>query len=136
MLVPQAMPDPGTPKHTILVIEDEEALQDAIRMKLTSAGYRIVSAMSGESGLEILKTEKPDVIWLDLLLPGMGGFQFLEHIRKMDAWKGIPVFVVSVSASPEKIQRAFELNVVDYIVKSQYKLEDIVKRVGNFLAGK
>ena len=114
---------------TVLVIEDEEALQDAIKRKLGATGYTILSAMSAEAGLKILETVTPNLIWLDLLLPGMGGFQFLETIRKQEKWKKLPVLVCSVSASPEKIHQAFQLNVIDYIVKSQYRLEDIVKKV-------
>lgn len=113
----------------ILVIEDEEALQDAIKLKMKVTGYTIVSAMTAESGLKVLEDLTPDLIWLDLLLPGMGGFQFLQRIRAEERWKKLPVIVCSVSASPEKIQQAFQLNVVDYIVKSQYRLEDIVKKV-------
>ncbi len=118
--------------ETILVIEDEQALQDAIQIKLKNAGYNVLFAMTAERGLEIIKSngKLPDLIWLDLLLPGMGGLQLLEVLRANEDWKNIPVMVASVSASPEKIQRAFQLNVVDYIVKSQYRLEDIINRVG------
>ncbi len=119
-----------TEQKTILIVEDEEALQEAIQAKLKAQGqYRVLFAMSAEEALGILAKETPDLVWLDLLLPGMGGFQFLQNLRSTPQWKNLPVMVVSVSGTPEKIQRAFELNVVDYIVKSQYKLEDIIKKV-------
>lgn len=121
---------------TILVIEDEAPLQDAIKIKLEKENLRCLPALSAEDGIIILKKEVPDLIWLDLLLPGMGGFAFLEQIRKEPSFRNVPVVIVSVSASPEKIRRAFELNVVDYLVKSQYKLSDIVKRVKMFLKKK
>lgn len=120
----------------ILVVEDEEPLQEAIRTKLNASGkYHVVGAASAEEALNVLTTGKilPDLIWLDLLLPGMGGFQFLQNLRSTPQWKNLPVIVVSVSGSPEKIQRAFELNVIDYIVKSQYRLEDLVKKVEDFI---
>ena len=121
-------------EKTILVIEDEDALQDAIKLKLERVGgFRYIPVNSGEAGLAFLEKEKPDLIWLDLLMPGMGGFLFLEKLRQDPALKNIPVVIVSVSASPEKIRRAFELNVVDYIVKSQYKLDDIVERIRGFV---
>ncbi|MBI5134166.1 MAG: response regulator [Candidatus Taylorbacteria bacterium] len=120
-------------KPVILVIEDEESLRDAIRTKLASSGFAVLSAMTAEEGLEILEFHTPDLVWLDLLLPGMGGFQFLERLRKEDKFKNLPVIIVSVSASPEKVQHAFQLNVVDYIVKSQYRLEDIVKKIDSLL---
>lgn len=120
-------------EKTVLVIEDEDALQDAIRLKLLAAGYKIFIVTTAEEGLELLKTIRPDLIWLDLLLPGMGGVQFLEQIRSDEKLKDLPVMIVSVSGSPEKVKRAFQLNIVDYIVKSQYRLEDIIKKIDNFL---
>lgn len=121
---------------TILAVEDEKALQDAIKIKLEKEGFRCLSALNGEEGLSILKKEKPDMIWLDLLLPGMGGFAFLEQVRSDPSLRDIPVLVVSVSASPEKIRKSFELNVLDYLVKSQYQLGDIVNRIKGFLKEK
>lgn len=123
-----------TSQKTILIVEDEEALQEAIQTKLTAQGkYRVLSAMSAEEALGILAKDTPDLVWLDLLLPGMGGFQFLSNLRSTPQWKNLPVMVVSVSGTPEKIQRAFELNVIDYIVKSQYRLEDIIKKVSDVM---
>lgn len=118
----------------VLLIEDEPALQEAVKLKLERAGLRCAAMTTAEEGLLFLSKEKPDLIWLDLLLPGMGGFAFLQRLRENLEWKNIPVMIVSVSAGPEKIHRAFELNVVDYVVKSQYKLADIVGRVQKFLA--
>ena len=118
----------------VLVVEDEAALQEAIKVKLASEGFDYIPAKSGEEALTLLETVKPDIIWLDLLMPGMGGFAFLEKLREMPELKDLPVIIVSVSASPEKIKRAFELNVVDYIVKSQYKLGDIISRLKSFLS--
>ncbi len=123
-------------EFSILVVEDEAPLQDAIKIKLEKENLRCFSALTAEEGLVILEEQKPDLIWLDLLLPGMGGFEFLEQLRKKPLWRDIPVVIVSVSASPEKIRRAFELNVVDYLVKSQYQLTDIVERMKSFLSKK
>jgi CheY-like chemotaxis protein len=117
----------------VMVVEDETPLQDAIKTKLKKEKLGYIPATTAEQGLEILKKQKPDIIWLDLLLPGMGGFEFLERLRKKPELKSLPVVIVSVSASPEKIRRAFELNVVDYLVKSQYQLNDIVRRIKSFL---
>ncbi len=124
---------PNSGPRTILVVEDEVPLQDAIKIKLEKEGLACFQAFTAEAGLEILAKKRPHLIWLDLLLPGMGGFEFLEKLRKQPSLKDIPVVVISVSASPEKIRHAFELNVVDYLVKSQYQLNDIVNRIKSFL---
>jgi CheY-like chemotaxis protein len=121
-------------KLKILVVEDEAALQDAIKVKLINEGFDYIAAKTAEEAFVYLEAGKPDIIWLDLLMPGMGGFAFLEKLRSMPELRDLPVVIVSVSASPEKIRRAFELNVVDYIVKSQYKLGDIISRLRSFLA--
>lgn len=123
----------GSAKKTILVVEDEAPLQDAIKLKLEREKFRYLSATSAEEAFPILEKEMPDLIWLDLLMPGMGGFAFLEKLRENISWRDLPVVIVSVSASPEKIRRAFELNVVDYLVKSHYKLDDIVKKIRGFI---
>jgi CheY-like chemotaxis protein len=120
-------------KRLVLIVEDEEPLREAACLKLVQAGYETLSAGTAEAALTILEKRVPAIIWLDLLMPGMGGFQFLEKLRGDDRWRNIPVIVVSVSGSPEKIRQAFELNVVDYIVKSQYRIEDIIKKLNDLI---
>lgn len=114
---------------TILLIEDEQALNKAIKLKLEQQGYKVSSFIKAEEALEFLKKEKPDFIWLDLLLPGMNGFQFLENLKKSEEYKNIPVAMVSVSGGPDTIEKAYELGVKDYIVKSQFNLNRIDDRV-------
>jgi two-component system alkaline phosphatase synthesis response regulator PhoP len=113
----------------VLLVEDEAALQEAARMKLEKVGISVISATTGEEGLKILETTRPTLVWLDLLLPGMNGLEVLRGIRSDPKNADLPVIVVSVSGGEEKIKRAFALNAVDYLVKSQYTIEDIVKHV-------
>lgn len=128
-----AIADTPRKDKMVLVVEDEPPLQDAIQTKLKTLGINHMAAFSGEDAWMIISKQRPDIIWLDLLMPGMGGFAFLEKLRHDPDLKNIPVVIVSVSGSPEKIRRAFELNVVDFLVKSQYRLEDIIKRVTSFI---
>lgn len=129
-----AIADRSEKNKLVLVVEDEPPLQDAIQTKLKTLGVKHMAAFNAEEALLMISKQRPDIIWLDLLMPGMGGFAFLEKLRHDPDFKNIPVVVVSVSGSPEKIRRAFELNVVDFLVKSQYRLEDIIKRVTSFIA--
>jgi CheY-like chemotaxis protein len=113
----------------VLVIEDEVPLREAIVLKLKKSGLEICAVGTAEAALEAMEKELPDFIWLDLLMPGMGGLTFLEQIRSDERYRNIPVMIVSVSAGPEKMKRAFELNIVDYVVKSEYTLESIIHKV-------
>lgn len=129
------MRDQDSPQKTILVIEDEVLLRDAAKIKLEKEGYRCLSALTAEEGLAVLEKETPDLVWLDLLLPGIGGFQFLETLRRSPQWENLPVMVVSVSCGQEKIKRAFELKASDYVIKTQYRLEEIIKKVDFIVKG-
>lgn len=114
---------------TILLVEDEAALQEAAKFKLAQAGIIVLAASDGEQALTILKNTRPTLVWLDLLLPGMNGMEVLRHIRADAKLKDLPVIIVSVSGGEEKIKEALGLGVIDYIVKSQYTIDSIVARV-------
>ena len=114
---------------TILVIEDEQALNNAITMKLKKRGYNVFSVTTAEEALPILEKEEINFVWLDILLPGMTGLEFLGIIRKKPLLKDKKVAIVSVSGSYGVKEEAKRLGAVDYIVKSEYKLDDIIDRV-------
>lgn len=116
-------------QKTILVLEDEKALNDAIKFKLEKRGYRVLQAFCAKDGMEFLKREKPDFIWLDILLPGMSGIDFLEQMRKDPGTKNERVVIVSASGGPDTQEKATALGAVDYIVKSDLSLEEIIERV-------
>ena len=114
----------------ILVIEDDRALNRAITFKLGRKGYEAISVFSAEDGLKVLEQGEPvDFIWLDLLLPGMNGFDFLKTIRDSQELRNKRVVVVSASGNEESERQAKDLGVVAYIVKSDYNLDDIIDRV-------
>lgn len=116
----------------ILIVEDEKALNEAIRLKLAKMGIKPIPAFSAEEAFEILKKEdKPDLIWLDVLLPGMNGINFLEAVRKDPKYKDVKAVIVSVSGGVEKKEKAEKLGILDYIVKSNYPIETIVNKVGS-----
>ena len=119
-----------TPK--VLVIEDESPLQTAIEIKLKAQGFKVTLASSAAQAMNFMKEEIPDFIWLDLLLPGMDGLEFLQGMRREEKWKNIPVMIISVTAGQDKIKEAFDLDVIDFVVKSQYKLEEIIDKVQDF----
>jgi two-component system, OmpR family, alkaline phosphatase synthesis response regulator PhoP len=119
---------------SILIVEDEQALQEALKLRLKKEGIETLIAGTGEDALDILKKHKPSLVSLDILLPKMNGLEVLKNIREDKDTKDLPVVIVSVSGGQEKIKRAFGLNVIDYLVKSEYTIDDIIKKLKNILS--
>lgn len=117
-------------KKTVLVVEDDVALGKAIMFKLNKKGHAATLAPDAESALKLLKSSgKFDFIWLDLLLPGMSGLEFLKKVREDRELSDERVAIVSASGGYDKETSARQLGAVDYIVKSQFDLDDIIERV-------
>ena len=123
---------------TILVVEDDKALNQAVVFKLKRKGYNPVSVFTAEDAMKVLEdgAEKIDFIWLDILLPGMSGLDFLKLIRENQRLKDKKVAIVSVSGGDDKQKEAKDLGVVDYIIKSNYNLNDIIEMVSKDINNK
>lgn len=117
----------------ILFIEDESALQRAVTQVLAEENYQIFSALNGEIGLELAKKERPDLILLDLILPKIDGFAVLEELKKDDATKNITVMVLSNLEGSGDVERALELGATTYLVKANYRLEEVVEKIKQVL---
>lgn len=120
-------------KKLILVVEDELNLLEAIKRKLEKENVNVLTAETGEEALAALEKQKPDLVWLDILLPGINGLEVLRNIRNNPSLTNLKVVVVSVSAGNDKIKEARALNVSEYIIKSENTLDSIVKRVLSYL---
>ena len=117
----------------ILFIEDEAALQSAVGKILTDEGYQIISALDGEIGLRLAQDELPDLILLDCILPRKNGFEVLAELKKDPKTSGIPVIILSNLEGSEDIQRMIELGATTYLVKTNYRLEEIMKKIKDTL---
>ena len=118
----------------ILVVEDEPSLQKAMVDMLKISGYETVGALDGESGLGLARSEKPDLILLDIILPQMNGFDVLRALKADESTKSIPVIVLTNLEGSLDVEQALTLGATTYLVKTNYELEDIVKRVRDTLA--
>lgn len=116
---------------TILLIEDDVALNRAVKFKLEQKGHRVISTLRAEDALDALQSEysKINIIWLDLLLPGMNGIEFLAEMRKHEDYKNLKVVICSVSGREESQGLARELGVLDYLVKSDYEIDTLMDKV-------
>ncbi|MCD6528329.1 response regulator [bacterium] len=113
----------------ILFIEDESALQKTFKEILEKEGYEVISALNGEAGLKLAQTENPDLILLDLILPKINGFDVLKQLKKNEKTKDIPVIVLTNLEGMEDIERVIELGVSAYLVKANYTLEEVVRKI-------
>ena len=117
----------------ILVIEDEPALHRALKEYLSKENFEIFSAFDGEKGLEIAKKEIPDLVLLDIILPKKDGYAVLDELRNDEKTKNIPIIILTNLESNDDIQKAFEKGVTTYLIKSNYKLEDVMVKIKEVL---
>jgi len=121
-------------KKKILIIEDEKTLRFILAQQLEEEGFEVLEAIDGEEGLQKLKENKVDLIILDLLLPGMDGFEVLSIIKKNPELSQIPVIILSNFGEKERIEKGLKLGVIDYIVKANFSLDEIVFRIKKVLS--
>lgn len=117
----------------ILFVEDEPTLQKAVGEVLTQEGFKVLSALDGEKGLELIKQEKPDLILLDLILPKKDGFTVLKEIKEDEELKDIPVIVLTNLEGMGDVEKALSLGATTYLVKANYELDDVVKMINENL---
>jgi len=115
--------------NKILVIEDDKFLRELISQKLLKEGYDIVDAIDGEKGIEYAKKEKPDLILLDLILPGIDGFETLAKIKADPKISKIPVIILSNLGQETDIQKGLEMGEVDYLIKAHFTPTEIVEKI-------
>ena len=120
----------------ILLVEDDRFLIKAVYTKLTQKGFEVVLANDGDEAISKAKTEKPEIVLLDMVLPKKSGFEVLRELKGNPETASIPVFILSNLAQDQDIQEGKALGAEDYIVKSNTSLSAIVDKVANFLAAK
>ena len=104
-----------------------------ISQKLLQEGYEIVAAVDGEEGIKKTKEKKPDLILLDLILPGIDGFGVLSKIKEDPALSQIPVIILSNLGQKEDIEKGLQLGAVDYLIKAHFTPGEIIEKIKKFL---
>lgn len=118
------------PKKRILIIEDDRIFADIYMGKLKDAGFEMLLAPDGETGLEMIKKHKPDLIILDLILPKMSGFDVLQNICQDEASvRCIPTVVVTNLGQADDRARALRLGAREYFVKPNITFPDVLQMV-------
>lgn len=114
---------------TIAIIEDDQVISQMYRMKFESDGFTVHVAGNGESGIKVVEETKPDLILLDMQMPGMNGDEALAEIRKHDWGKDIPVIVLTNLGEEEAPKHLRSLGIESYIVKADLTPRQVVDRV-------
>lgn len=113
----------------LLIIEDDKFLRDLELAKLTKEGFIVSAAQDGEQGLAMAMAEKPQIVLLDILLPGIDGFEVLTRLRADPTFAQTKIIMLSNFGQREDIERAEKLGAVKFLIKANYTLDEIVEEV-------
>lgn len=114
---------------TILIAEDDKFLIKVYETKLKKEKMNVVMAYNGKEAVEKAKEHKPSVILLDLIMPVMNGFEALENLKKDPELKAIPVIILSNLGQENDIKKGKELGAIDFIVKANTPIQEIVNKI-------
>ncbi len=120
-------------KKYILIIEDDKFLRELLVRKFVADGFDVKNAINAELAITILAERKPDVILCDLILPGLSGFEILRKIKEDEKTSDIPVIILSNLGQKEDFDKAMALGAKDFMVKSNFTLDEIVAKVRTVL---
>ena len=129
---PQPQPQSQSQK-TILIVEDEPLLSTLLKQRFEKSGYRVLIAVNGEVALKTVQAELPNLILLDIILPKVSGFEFMERVRQDPQTSRVPIIVTSNLGQESDIKKGRELGAVGYFVKAQVSIEDLVREVAKYL---
>lgn len=118
----------------ILIVEDENILRSLLKQALTDEGFEVEEAVDGEEALKKIKeNNKIDLILLDLILPGIDGFEVLSHLKRETSSSLIPVIILSNLGQREEIERGLKLGAKDYLIKANFTLDEIAQKIKKIL---
>lgn len=116
-------------KDTVLIIDDDKELRGALSEALSDAGFEVEAAENGEVGLTKAIAIEPNIILLDLVMPVMDGWEFLERLTKDYTGPTPRVIILTNSDDIDSLSRAIEGRGYEYLVKTDWKLEEIIAKV-------
>ena len=121
--------------NKVLLVEDDPFLSSLLKNRLQKEGLEVNLAKDGEEALNSLKSAKPDLILLDLILPKKSGFEVMEEIRNDPQMQSqeVPIIIISNLGQPEDISRGEELGAIEYFVKAKTSIDELVQKIKDFL---
>lgn len=128
------MEDQKEDKIKVLLIEDEKEVAELYRLKLSLDGYNVLIATSGQEGLDKAFRENPELIFLDIKMPEIDGFEVLRKLRVSPKTKETPVVILSNFDEQDLIEKGLSLGANEYLIKSQFTPEDISNKVKSWVS--
>jgi|WetSurMetagenome_2_1015567.scaffolds.fasta_scaffold11916_6 DNA-binding response OmpR family regulator len=118
---------------TVLIVEDDKPMVDLLTDKFGFSGFQVMMAKDGEEGLRLALSKHPDIILLDIVMPKLDGLSMLRKLKE-DGWGSlVPVVILTNLSDNEKLAEALEIGVVEYMVKAEVKISDVVSKVKKIL---
>lgn len=117
----------------ILIVDDEKDMREILSDKFTGHGFSVILASDGEDGLEKALKNKPLLILLDIAMPKVDGLAMLEKLRNDDWGKNVPVFLLTNISDIEKIEKAKELGIQEYMLKVEWQMSQVVEKVKEYI---
>lgn len=120
----------------ICIVDDESLIIDMYRIKLEANGFKVVSAVDGADGFDVIKNERPDLALVDIIMPNNDGFQLIEKLKNNQNLRKIPIIVLTNLDGPEIREKASRLGVLFFLVKPHFMPSQVVKIIKEALAAK
>lgn len=119
--------------YRILVVDDDREIVETLAHRLVREGYEVVTAFDGEEAVNKVKTDNPDIILLDLLMPKMNGFEALKEIREKfrDRWR--PIIIISAKTELESVKECYKMEADHYLTKPA-SMEDILRGIATMIS--
>ena len=127
--MPTPTPAAGGSKLKVVLVEDDKFLQKILMTKFIKEGFDVRAASDAEEGLQLILTDQPNIVLLDLILPKMSGFDLLTELKANSKTKNVPVVILSNLGQEEDIQRAKGLGAIDFLVKADISINEVVQKV-------
>ena len=119
--------------NNILIVEDDKFLRELITQKLSKEGFNVSEAVDGEEGIKKIKEEKPQLVLLDLILPGIDGFEVLSRMKEDPIVSSTPVIILSNLGQKEDVEKGLKLGAVDYLIKAHFTPGEIIEKIRGIL---
>ena len=118
----------------VLIIEDNESYLTILSQKLSIEKFEVITAQEGQGGIQKITDNQPDIVLIDLLLPGMNGIEVIEKIRQTDVGKALPIIILTnINPDDEILEKITENKPAYYLIKPEVTLDDIAEKIRNVL---